>query len=109
MKPYRVGKSPIHGWGAFATSFIAKGTLLKMPEPGDEHLTVETDSSSPIFPGFNHSCNCNLASRAPKSDCRLVLRDIQPGEEITVDYQMKEEHKAFCNCEVCSPLNRRAP
>lgn len=102
--PYRIGlPSPIHGEGAFATRLIRRGEMVPL-------LTVGTIG----WGGFNHSCDPNLGSYLEVDDdhaVRQALRDIQPGEELTIRYSTapkcycqtcKGQHSSsHCNCPKC--------
>ncbi|KAG0040238.1 SET and MYND domain-containing protein 3 [Podila clonocystis] len=73
---------------------------------------------------MNHSCipNCVYIFRGPKVECR-VIRDIQPGEEVTISYidqigttkerqrQLKEQYHFVCECPLCHyhPANPLIP
>jgi len=48
----------------------------------------------------NHSCEPNLVSRIVRGHILYVaLRDIQPGEELTIDYRFdKDVEKVVCRC-----------
>ncbi|KAG0342313.1 SET and MYND domain-containing protein 3 [Podila horticola] len=66
---------------------------------------------------MNHSCvpNCVYIFKGPKVECR-VIRDIQPGEEMTISYidqigitkerqrQLKEQYRFVCECPLCHYL-----
>jgi SET domain-containing protein len=90
--PYRYDlPSPIHGVGVFAIRLIRQGELV----PGGTYVGLD-------FRGFNHSCDPNLGPRADDQvSLRPALRDIQPGEEITVSYTHINFHSVFCDCKVC--------
>jgi uncharacterized protein len=49
---------------------------------------------------INHSCEPNLAARIVKGHILYVsLRDIKPGEELTVDYMFdRKVDKIPCSC-----------
>ncbi|KAF9378401.1 SET and MYND domain-containing protein 3 [Podila verticillata] len=73
---------------------------------------------------MNHSCvpNCVYIFKGPKVECR-VIRDIQPGEEMTISYidqigttkerqrQLKEQYHFVCECPLCRyfPANPLIP
>ena len=84
--PYGVAPSNIHGVGAFAARLIRKGERVRMP-----------DGELADFRGFNHSCDSNL-SPAFRGGYRWALRDISPGEELTVDYGFRPTP---CRCLRC--------
>ncbi|KAF9915823.1 SET and MYND domain-containing protein 3 [Lobosporangium transversale] len=66
------------------------------------------------IPFMNHSCipNCVYTFRGSRVECR-VIRDIQPGEELTISYidqigttqerqkQLKEQYRFTCDCPLC--------
>ena len=109
-----IAKSPIHGFGLFAVSFIEKGTHiwrftpefdLELEPDRLNHLS-EASRQTMLHYGYidpasrqfilcsddyrfvNHSDSPNV--RIDKTEDRhgvdIAARDIQPGEEITVDY-----------------------
>lgn len=84
--PYHVAPSLIHGMGAFATRFIRQGEVVPMPY-------------SLNFRGFNHSCDPNLSPRE-WDNRRRALRNILPGEEITVSYGWKPIPEEKCQCPI---------
>lgn len=62
--------------------------------------TVMTDKIKYI----NHSCdpNCEVVDRDKESLNLISLREIENGEEITMDYGYDEIYE-ICNCGKCSP------
>lgn len=48
---------------------------------------------------WNHSCNANVLDD-PDGEMCIVVRDVQPGEEITYDYglNLREDLEIKCNC-----------
>ena len=90
-RPYKTGKSKIHGIGVFATRPIKAGEKLS---PVMHNLWQ--------FAGLNHCCSPNVklcwGVRSIKA-----LRDIQDGEELTVLYPEGSHVIAsgICNCGVC--------
>ncbi|KAG0370999.1 SET and MYND domain-containing protein 3 [Gamsiella multidivaricata] len=66
------------------------------------------------MPFMNHSCipNCVYTFKGPRIECR-VIRDIQPGEEMTISYidqisttqerqkQLKAQYRFTCHCPLC--------
>ncbi|MBU6232421.1 MAG: SET domain-containing protein-lysine N-methyltransferase [Patescibacteria group bacterium] len=116
--------SPIEGGGLFAKEHISKGELLldfstyndrqisrseadKLYLKGFDHLLQVDDDAFVItvlgdepkaYGHVNHSCepNCGI-----QGSYRFVaMRDIDPGEEITIDYAMidSSEYRIKCNC-----------
>jgi hypothetical protein len=77
-----IGPSAIAGSGTFATSPLAAGTELEVPEP------------------VNHSCDPNLWWLAPGR--YSTRRDIAAGEELTYDYATVVADPGYllrCHCE----------
>ena len=102
-----IRKSAIHSYGCYTTRRLRKGTLIV--EYVGEHISYEEaddlyddyentylfglDGGKRIIDGFgvaafvNHSCkpNCETDQIAGKMWI-IALRDIEPGEELTVRY-----------------------
>ncbi len=106
----RLDMSPIHGIGVFCVNTIHAGArvwrfeplfdktireseLARLPEHIQEHIIVHAEH----FPEFgiyrlssdedkymNHSVTPNL--RVTEDDVLVAIRDIAPGEELTIDY-----------------------
>jgi hypothetical protein len=98
----RVGPSPIHGVGTFARRRFTQGTLIgevhgrRCPQPyssptcvgyGDKEVLEPDDTGVPVHL-MNHSDqpNCALRYPTPQGLGVGVLRDIEAGEELTIDY-----------------------
>lgn len=98
----RVGDSPMHGKGVFAREVLPAGQpviqcggLIKGPEditPTTRALQIAPDKylvEDPDNPGMddliNHSCTPNLGY-VDGSLLLYALRDVEPGEELTLDY-----------------------
>jgi uncharacterized protein len=110
--------SPVHGRGAFALRHISRGTRIieyvgervsheeadrryETKEASDNHTFLFiVDSKTVIDAGvagnearfFNHSCDPNCESVI--EDRRVfieAIRAIEPGEEMTYDYQIQRE------------------
>lgn len=107
----RIGPSSIAGTGLFAGEFIPKGRVLWRFQPGFDALFSQTEIAQLSEPAkmqfynysfldrkygkymlcgddarfFNHSSEPNCDDSAP--DKTLAIRDIEPGEELTVDYR----------------------
>jgi hypothetical protein len=115
-----IRKSAIHSFGCYTTKRIRKGTLIV--EYVGEHLSYEEaddlydefpntylfglDGGKRIIDGYgvaafvNHSCkpNCETDQIAGKMWI-IALRDIEPGEELTYDYNLYDgEDEAPCLC-----------
>lgn len=116
-----IKNSPIHGTGLFADQKILKGTLVSKYEPGfDIFITVEKYESLPqvakqFFDHYgywskelngyvcsadnhrftNHSTSPTVGTVGAKAGDDgedIALRDIELGEEITVDYRVFDEN-----------------
>lgn len=120
LKQLYIKDSWIHGKGLFSGELIPKGSLIaifsgriyKVEElfnenelknyifPIDENLYIGPHSVHKINQIFyiNHSCEPNSAI---EGDIKIVaLRDIFPGEEITIDYAtiFFNQSNFVCNC-----------
>jgi uncharacterized protein len=113
---YQVRQSPIHGRGVFAARAIPAGTRIIeyvgeriSPDEADKrydddqtghpHILLFTVDKKTVIDGavggnaaryINHSCAPNC--EAVVEDERVfveALRDIQPGEELTYDYNLE--------------------
>jgi uncharacterized protein len=116
--PIQVRDSSVHGRGVFATRRIEKGERImeylgervsheeadrryENKEENDSHTFLFiVDSKTVIDAGvdgndarfFNHSCNPNCESVVEKRRVYIeALRAIEPGEEMTYDYQIYKE------------------
>jgi SET domain-containing protein len=95
-----VRPSSIHKFGAFAGSFIPKGTILPWENtremsqeefsklPPNERRFTDIQDGKMFLVGeperyVNHSCDNNTA---PGPLCDIAIRDIKEDEEITSDY-----------------------
>jgi SET domain-containing protein len=117
--PVTVERSPIHGLGVFATRRIERGTVIWRFTPGFD-LDVDAvllDALPPwqrerlLHYGYidarlkryilccddarfiNHDDRPNLApdfARGEPHGVDVALRDIEPGEELTLDYSILE-------------------
>ena len=93
-----VQESPIHGQGVFAGKLLTRGTWaplpgeLKFPRHVDYRYAVEWDDLLAFDPGppyryMNHSEEPNCELRHGEESIRVVvLKDIPPGAELTIDY-----------------------
>ncbi|HZC71958.1 MAG TPA: SET domain-containing protein [Jatrophihabitans sp.] len=85
MRPAEVRPSPIAGRGLFTTAAIDAGAVVL------EQRGVGT---------LNHSCDPNLGWRS--DDSLVALRDINAGDELTIDYATTVANPDFvmmCHCE----------
>jgi uncharacterized protein len=116
--PILVRDSSVHGRGVFATRRIEKGERIieylgervshaeadrryELKEENDSHTFLFiVDSRTVIDAGvdgndarfFNHSCDPNCESVIEKGRVYIeALRTIEPGEEMTYDYQIYKE------------------
>lgn len=107
-QPFVVRATPHKGQCLFATRLIAAGTLIARFE-GQEidrntmhsiHLGGKRlEGDSPLL-RIAHACDPNCQFRERGRDL-YALRDIQPGEELTIDYLYTEPVIAFpfqCHC-----------
>ena len=115
---FEVRHSPVHGLGAFALRRIHKGTRIveylgervshqeadrryEGKEANDAHTFLFiVDSRTVIDAGvdgndarfLNHSCNPNCESVIEKRRVFIeAIRTIEPGEEMSYDYQIQRE------------------
>jgi uncharacterized protein len=115
---YEVRHSPIHGYGVFAARRIRKGTTVMEylgervshaqadaryadKDPKDNHTFLFTvDSKTVIDAGvngnearyINHACDPNCESTAQGKRIFIeAIRTIQPGEELSYDYQIQRD------------------
>ena len=115
---FEVRHSPVHGLGAFALRRIRKGTRIveylgervshqeadrryESKDANDAHTFLFiVDSRTVIDAGvdgnearfLNHSCNPNCESVIEKRRVYIeAVRTIEPGEEMTYDYQIQRE------------------
>jgi len=118
----RLARSKIHRWGVFATEFIPArrkvieytGEKINRRETKrradereftylftlDPYWTIDGAIGGSGAEYINHSCQPNLTSRIFKGHILYVsLRDIQPGEELTIDYRFdKKVERVPCKC-----------
>jgi hypothetical protein len=117
--PILVRDSNVHGRGVFATRRIEKGERIieylgervshdeadrryELKDDNDSHtflfivdsktvIDAGTDGNEARF--FNHSCDPNCESVVEKRRVFIeALRGIEPGEEMTYDYQIYRDH-----------------
>ncbi len=118
----RLSRSKIHRWGVFATEFMPSGrkvfeyigerinrretkrradsrefTYLFTLDP---YWTIDGAVGGSGAEYINHSCEPNLISRILKGHILyFTLRDVQPGEELTIDYRFdKKVERVECRC-----------
>lgn len=86
---YKIGKSDIEGEGVFADQDISKGTCL-----GLAHVMkgLELIKITDLGAKHNHSKEPNCRSvKINEKRYLFAIRDLQKGEEITVDYTLQPE------------------
>src|ERR1700734_29395 len=117
--PIEVRNSSVHGRGVFSTRSIKKGERIieylgervshdeadrryEQKDENDSHtflfivdsktvIDAGTDGNDARF--FNHSCDPNCESVVEKRRVFIeALRSIEPGEEMTYDYQIYRDH-----------------
>jgi len=117
-----VKDSKIHRFGCFAKRRIKKGTVVGeyigkiipesesyLDEDDTEELTYifdlengkVIDATNHEFPlkYANHSCNPNCEAFQQEDQVFVeALKDIEPGEEITYDYQLISDDDVECRC-----------
>jgi SET domain-containing protein len=115
---FEVRHSPIHGYGVFAARRIRKGTTVveylgdrvshaqadaryEDKDPNDNHTFLFTvDARTVIDAGvngnearyINHACDPNCESTTLNRRIFIeAIRTIQPGEELSYDYQIQRD------------------
>jgi SET domain-containing protein len=118
----KLAPSKIHRWGVYATEPIPAGRKVieytgeKISRREtkrrantrdfiylftlDAYWTIDGAVGGSGAEYINHSCEPNLAARIVKGHILYMsLRDIKPGEELTVDYRFdKKVEKVICRC-----------
>jgi SET domain-containing protein len=116
---FEVRHSRVHGYGVFAARRIRKGTTVveylgdrvshaqaderyEDKDPNDNHTFLFTvDSKTVIDAGvngnearyINHGCDPNCESTTVNKRVYIVaIRTIQPGEELSYDYQIQRDN-----------------
>lgn len=126
----RVGPSPIDGQGVFAAEPIparkkigeirgepisvrearrrARGQSRIMIVELSDKGAIDASGSSDPMRFTNHSCRPNAALRIAQGRVEFyAMRDVQPGEEITVNYgETHHEGRLRCRCGVPGCLGR---
>lgn len=117
-----VTESEIHGAGLFTSVKIREGQKIMVIKgesiSGDECERREEDGNVYIFWNgetyidtamtdkikfINHNCkyNCDVIDHDDESLYLIAARDIEPYEELTIDYGYEEIYE-MCRCEICS-------
>jgi SET domain-containing protein len=118
----KLARSSIHRWGVYAAELIPAGRKVieytgerisrretkRRSELSkftylftlDPYWTIDGAAGGSGAEYVNHSCEPNLVSRIVRGHILYVaLRDIQPGEELTIDYRFdKDVEKVVCRC-----------
>lgn len=118
----KLAPSRIHRWGVYAKEFIPNrrkvieymGERISRRETKrrsessdliylftlDKYWAIDGSSGGSGAQFINHSCEPNLVARIVKGHILYVsLRDIQPGEELTLDYHFdKKVERVPCHC-----------
>jgi SET domain-containing protein len=118
----KLAPSKIHRWGVYATERIPAGRKVleytgekisrretkKRAESSrfiylftlDPYWTIDGSVGGSGAQYINHSCAPNLIARIVRGHILYMsLRDIKPGEELTVDYHFdKKVEKVTCKC-----------
>jgi SET domain-containing protein len=128
-----LGRSPINGKGCFSTVHfqsrkkIAEYTGERISDLEarrrskrrklricgiDENWSLDGSRGGNGTHYINHSCSPNAFMRSTRGHILFfALRDIYPGEEITVDYGTtlhKDSKKCFCGASLCrGTINRK--
>src|SRR3989338_6894627 len=83
-----------------ANSFYHKGSDY-MIQTGDDRFFIATNTDELEDADFiNHSCDPNCGIRGSLEI--VAMRDIEPGEEITIDYAMSESSDLHMECSCSS-------
>ncbi len=118
-------RSRIHAYGCYTTRRIRKGTLIveyvgeRLPKDLADDLYDDCpntylfglDRGNCVIDGFglaafvNHSCEPNCETDEIRGRMWIIaLRDIEPGEELTYDYNLydgEDEAPCFCGAARC--------
>jgi len=118
----KLARSSIHRWGVYAAETIPAGRKVieytgerisrretkRRSEVSeftylftlDPYWTIDGAAGGSGAEYVNHSCEPNLVSRIVRGHILYVaLRDIKPGEELTIDYRFdKDVEKVTCKC-----------
>ncbi|HWF47826.1 MAG TPA: SET domain-containing protein-lysine N-methyltransferase [Bryobacteraceae bacterium] len=118
----KLAPSRIHRWGVYATEFIPSrrkvieytGERISRRETKrraessdliylftlDKYWAIDGSVGGSGAQFINHSCEPNLVARIVKGHILYMsLRDIRPGEELTLDYHFdKKVEKVPCHC-----------
>ncbi len=120
-----VNNSKIHGLGLFTTIDIPKGSLIMIisgevisddecvrREEEEDNVYIFWNGDNYIDTSdmekikyINHKCdfNCDVIERDNESLSLTAYRDIEAGEELTIDYGYDEIYEN-CNCTLCKQM-----
>jgi len=101
-------KSKIDGVGIFTNKKIDKGDVFyiiplsktynsakpKCAKIGERLWVCDEE----VLNFVNHSCEPNSILSLDKTPCLIAKRDVEVGEEITVDYSLTEKHQTRIKC-----------
>jgi SET domain-containing protein len=136
---FEVRHSSIHGFGVFATRRIRKGTMVieylgdrvthaqadaryEDKDPNDNHTFLFTVNAKTVIDAgvngnearyINHGCDPNCESTTVNKRIFIAaIRTIQPGEELSYDYQIQRDSDDAPNVDEiyacrCGALNCR--
>lgn len=77
---------------------VAKGGKIRICEL-DDHWSIDASRGGDATAFINHSCAPNCFSRVTRGHMLFfALRDIEPGEEITLDYTPSQHPGRRCTC-----------
>ena len=77
---------------------VAKGGKVRICEL-DEHWSIDASRGGNATAYINHSCAPNCFSRVSRGHMLFfALRDIHPGEELTLDYTPSQHPGRRCTC-----------
>ena len=117
-----VKSSNIHGKGLFTNKFIPKGQAIMIisGEVIDEQECIRREEENNVYifwngdsyidtsktekiKYINHNCdfNCEVLDRDEISLLLVAYKDINNGEELTIDYGYEEIYKT-CGCSLCA-------
>lgn len=109
-----IKQSSIHGYGVFTTEPLKKGQFISELRGSRIHYKTSVYGQSnryndwigigketwidPIdeFQYLNHSCNPTAGLKGSRTLKLYALRDLAPGEEVTIDYSTTEEDPDYC-------------
>lgn len=83
---YKVGRSNIEGEGVLATSFIYQGEDVGLGFTGTSADDLEITEDLGIWVNHSQSPSMRIIERSNNEYYLVAVRDIQQGEELTVNY-----------------------